>query len=653
MKNIWKGMAVLLAGAALLTACGDDSSDPEGHFPAIDVSTRKLAPNATGPNGESGMVRAYVGTVVTAEGFNLDQVGDVTFDGVSAEIVEQSIKTLKFKVPMLDLAQRDDSYLTELKVMDRAGNVAFRYEYYVTIPVTDALVSGYSPAEGTVGTVVKIEGRNLEQVTEIRFADRTILSDAFTEVVAGSETSSVSFAVPAGNYAAGESEVAIAAVWGGVNEIDVTGEVLFRMQTPRVDALQQPEGTNSLIGDEVTLTGEFLDLLSEIKWGDSELIVLEQTASKLTVKFPSSIDPTDPVVTAADIRGVYGEPAQPVVLAAAWRLDTTPQGPAKPVLKAMTAEDGKFYLGKKVTVTGENMASVEGFLVDGVAAELAGEPNDVQAEFIVPDGVTFTEATEVAVEVLYNGGSKVDFGTATIYPFYYFKGVRLGLGSNSKNTYTEFASQNAFFYPDLGRVVSTEEWLTAKLDSYAASGTNAAVTTGNTLKKDALTAAEYYAVMPYLFFLSNSSNKLSIAGCANTANQLKTHYSGSVGSWANLPGTFGTPIVMYQVVQDSWREAVKNGEMTSLAAYDGSLAASGAPALGTAEDKTWVKGSVLAVSYSTYAKGGKPESMADVAKLGFIHITDITCADLTTGLANADRAGYIEFDFYWSKTLNE
>lgn len=27
MKNIWKGMAALLVGAALLTACGDDSSD--------------------------------------------------------------------------------------------------------------------------------------------------------------------------------------------------------------------------------------------------------------------------------------------------------------------------------------------------------------------------------------------------------------------------------------------------------------------------------------------------------------------------------------------------------------------------------------------------------------------------------------------------
>ncbi len=644
-------MAALLAGAALLTACGDDSTEPDGHVPAIDVTTRKLAPDATGSNGESGTTRAYVGTVVTAEGFNLDQVGDVTFDGVSAEIVEQTIKTLKFKVPVLDLAQRDDSYRTDLLVLDRTGNIVFRYEYYVTVPVTDALASGYSPAEGTVGTVVTIEGRNLEQVTEIRFADRTILSDAFTEVVAGAEKSSVSFAVPAGNYAAGESEVAIAAVWGGVNEIDVTGEVLFRMQTPRVDPLQQPEGTNSLIGDEVTMTGEYLDLLSEIEWGDSELIVLEQTASTLKVKFPSSIDATDPVVTAADIRGVYGEPAQPVVLAAAWRLDTTPQGPAKPVLKGMTAEDGKFYLGKVVTVTGENMASVEGFLVDGVAAELAGEPNDVQAEFIVPDGVTFTEATEVAVEVLYNGGTKVDFGTATIYPFYYYKDVTMGSGSSSvKNyPYPEYAWTNAFFLPDSGEVISTDTWVNEAVDAFARlSASNAAITSANTLNKASVTAEQYYGVQPYIFLSAASNGKLAFQNPANSASQLKTHRY-EEGKTA-VSSTFGTPIIFYNVLKEGATfDAVKAGEFTSMTEIE-KVAGSSAPAFGTANQ--FVAGDVIAVQYVTYTKGAKPAADEDICKQGYMVVKEVTCGDAATGTAT-DLNGHVKFDFYWSKTLNE
>ncbi len=651
MKNIWKGMAALLAGAALLTACGDDSTEPDGHVPAIDVTTRKLAPDATGSNGESGTTRAYVGTVVTAEGFNLDQVGDVTFDGVSAEIVEQTIKTLKFKVPVLDLAQRDDSYRTDLLVLDRTGNIVFRYEYYVTVPVTDALASGYSPAEGTVGTVVTIEGRNLEQVTEIRFADRTILSDAFTEVVAGAEKSSVSFAVPAGNYAAGESEVAIAAVWGGVNEIDVTGEVLFRMQTPRVDPLQQPEGTNSLIGDEVTMTGEYLDLLSEIGWGDSELIVLEQTASMLKVKFPSSINPTDPVVATADIAAVYGEPAQRTVLAAAWRLDTTPQGPAKPVLKEMTAEDGKFYLGKKVTVKGENMASVEGFFVDGVAAELAGEPNDVQAEFIVPDGVTFTEASEVAVEVVYGGGTKVDFGTATVYPFYYYKDVMLGSGSSSvKNyPYPEYAWTNAFFLPDSGEVISTDTWVNEAVDAFARlSASNAAITSANTLNKASVTAEQYYGVQPYIFLSAASNGKLAFQNPANSASQLKTHRY-EEGKTA-VSSTFGTPIIFYNVLKEGATfDAVKAGEFTSMTEIE-KVAGTSAPAFGTSNQ--FVAGDVIAVQYVTYTKGAKPAADEDICKQGYMVVKEVTCGDAAAGTAT-DLNGHVKFDFYWSKTLNE
>lgn len=661
MKNIGKGLAALLLGAALLTACTDDDSITARQIPAVDVTTRTLQPDATGSTGESGSVRAYVGTVVTAQGFNLDRVAHVTFaaavegaEEVEAEIVEQSVKELKFKVPSLGLAQRDDSYATDLRVYGDNGDVAFRYVYYVTVPVSDAHVTGYSPASGTVGTVIEIEGLNLDQITEVRFADRTILSDAFIEAAAGS----ISFAVPAGTYAAGESDAAISVVWGGENTIDVTGDTPFKMQTPNADAVVQLEGENARIGDELTITGEYLDLVSAIKWGGDELIMLEHTAEQIRVKFPSSIEVADPAVAAADITVVYGEPAQSIVLAVAYRVDTTPQGPAKPVFTSYAAEDGgddkRLYLGKQVTVTGANMASVEKFLVDGVDAALVGTANDVQAVFTVPDGVTFTEAKEVKIEAVYDGGSKADMFTAKVYPFYYFKGIRLGLGSNSKNTYTEYASQNAFFYPDLNRVVSTQEWMDEQFDSYAVAGTNAVVKANNVLTQTDLSAGEYYAVKPYLFILSNSSNKLSFGGCANTANQLKNHFVRNGSAWDALPGTWGTPIVMYQVVMTDWREAVKNGTMTSIAVYDGPLATTGGPALGTAEaGNTWVKGSVLAMSYSTYTKGAKPASMTDVAKLGFIHITDITCADLSTGLAKADRAGYIEFDMYWSKTLNE
>ncbi len=657
MKKLVQYMLALFAVVAigaLATSCSDNSTDPEGHTAAINITTKKLVPDATGSSGESGTTQAFIGTVVTAEGFNLDQVTAVLLGGMECEIVEQTISKLQFKVPALELAQSDTPYRQDLLVMQGEQTI-FTYEYYVTVPVTDAIVTGYSPAQGTVGTTIKIEGRNLEQLSEIRFGNETVRSDKFTAVVAGSQNSSVSFVVPAGSYAAGESNVAISAIWGGSNTIDVTAEALFKMQTPKIDAYEQGEGVNAVIGDEFKLTGQFIDFLSNFKWGSYELIVLEQTATEVTLKFPSSIEPTDPVVATADVTAEWGTPAQSLKLVTGMRLDTTPQGPAKPVFGELVAEEG-CYLAKTVVVKGQNMASIEGFVVGGLEAKLAGEPNDVEAAFIIPEEVTFTTATEVSLEAVYGGGTKIDFGTIKVYPFYYFKGVRLGLGSNSKSTYTQYASENSFFYPDLGRVVSASEWLNSQLDPYAASGSNAAVTAANTLTKSAITEAEYYAVKPYIFFITNSKSELGIAGCANSNSQIKTHCTYDGSAFTSLPSAYGTPIVMYRVLGDDqeWAEKVKSGQLESIAAYDGSVPGQGKPNMGAtcADGKTWVEGSVIVVGYTSYTSGTKPAALTDLAKIGFIHIKEVTCAD-ANGAAVASREGYIEFDFYWSKTINQ
>lgn len=657
LKYMMRGLGAMLLSVALFAACSEDNTDSIVHAPAIDVTNKTLEPNATGVNGESGTVRAFIGTVVTAKGFNLDRVTRVEMGGMTAEIVEQTIAELKFKVPALELAQRDEAYYQDLYVY--AGEeLIFRYDYYVTVPVTDAIVVAYTPTEGTVGTTVKIEGRNLEQITEIRFGSVSLLSDQFTEVVAGSEQSSVMFAVPAGEYPAGESSQPIAALWGGANEIDVTGENLFTLRTPKVEAMTQSEPNR--IGDEITIRGEFLDLLANYKWGDYDMILLEgATPESVTLKFPSSIEPTDPVLASADLTATWGEPQQRCLIAAAWQVDTTPQGPAKPLFESFTATDGgaenRLYLGKVVTVKGQNMASIEGFVVDGLEAELSGEPNDVEASFIVPDGVTFTEATDVKIEAIYGGGTVIDFFEAKVYPFYYFKGIRLGLGSNSKSTYTEYAAENAFFYPDLGRVVSTLEWKTTPLDPYAASGTNPAVKGTSVITAGTITEEDYYNVLPYIFFITNTSHKLSIAGCANSSSQIKTHCIYEEGSAVSLPSAYGTPLLMYRALGDDkqWAMAVKEDRLTSLVNYDGNTPGQGAPALGTEvkDGGTWMKGSVVVVGYFGFVEGEKPSKLEQLHKVGFMHITDLTCADLATGLANEDRAGYVEFDLYWSKAI--
>ena len=139
-----KRISTLILGALLalsLAGCRQEAFQPV-HTPAINVTGKKLSPDADA----AGKVPAFVGTEVTAEGFNLDHVSRVTIDDVEATIVSRTIKQLVFEIPALDLAQSDEPHPVSLKVYGGdPEKIVFNYEYFVTIPVVDALVSGFEP----------------------------------------------------------------------------------------------------------------------------------------------------------------------------------------------------------------------------------------------------------------------------------------------------------------------------------------------------------------------------------------------------------------------------------------------------------------------------------------------------------------------------
>ncbi|WP_418982733.1 IPT/TIG domain-containing protein [Alistipes sp.] len=653
-------LAALAVGAALLAGgCDDrggfiDASDAR-HIPAVNPAT--LSPLSN----ESGSVKAYVGTEVTAEGFNLDRVGAVTMDDQPTELTGQTIKQIKFRIPALDYAQNDLPYAVKLKVFDLDGAVIFDYDYFVTIPVTDALISGYEPKEGCVGDEVTLTGRNLEQITRVHFGTQTVEAADFTEHAAAT----VKFLVPAGDYTPGDNAVAIAAEWG-TNRIDVTGDEPFTLHIPRFDALQA-QTQPAVLGDELTLTGANLDRITAVLWGEEELSIVAQSAEAMTVRFPATIEEATPAVQTRALTARYGEPAQSVTLAAAWQLDTThSQEVLIPAATSMTAEDGgadnRFYLAKTVTVAGENLTAVEAIELrynDGeerrVAAALAGDASDAQLRFVVPDGVTFSEATVVNVAAIYNGGDAADFGTAKVYPFYCYKDLRIGLGSNSKSTYPDFNREHAFFLPDDGEVISADAWYENGIDPYAKSGSNSLIAGAQKLAAGT-DAASYYGVKPYLFFSASSSNKLALNSPANSSSQLKNHFYGD--SKTALPSAYGTPIFYFRVMtdDDALKAAIADGSVESVTGY-GKPGGSAAPAMAAAESSSaWIAGSVIVVQYINHAHGlagGKPASAEDVRRQGFLYVREVTCADPATGQAVADRSGHIRFDFYWSKTINE
>ena len=651
-NNRYSFFAAAFVCAALLSGgCNDRDGlidkDDARHVPALNAQTFMPLSN------ESGSVKAYVGTEVSVSGFNLDQVGSVTVDDIAVEITEQNIKQIKFKIPALDHAQRDQPYAVELKAFDKQEQAFYTGDYFVTIPVTDAIVSGYAPAEGTVGTEITLSGRNLEQVTRVHFGGVAVEASAFTEV--GPEA--VKFLVPAGNYTEADSDIAISAEWGTAT-IDVTGETLFALHIPILDPLAaQPDGVNSVLGDEIDLTGKNLDLIDAVKWGEAALTIVEKADGTLKVRFPATIEQTDPVVQSAALTAEYGTPAQVVTLAAAWRLDTTPSATVLvPEASSMTAGDGgsdnKFYLNKTVTVAGMNLMAVEGIELrynDGedrkIAATLLEGTTDGELKFVVPEEVTFDTASEVDVVALYNGGDVADFGKATVYPFYFFPNITIGAQDLSNR-------DKAFFVPDLGRVITSDEWKT--LDTKASTNVMSAK---NVVDKSVVTEEEYYAVKPY-FMSTFTGNVLTLQSPAGSNGQLKNIKDsdgknitgGSSASW------YGTSICVYRNISASTSAAEKKvvadieaGTLASMAEVP-YIASSSAPKYAAPSTSTINQGQIIVVEYPTYSFGTSTGMKADnVYKFGYICIHEDGISDDIPGAATST----ITFDFYWSKTLNK
>lgn len=652
MKKMIKYIATLLSGAVMFASCGASIDEISAHHtPAINKSTIKPMPT------ESGSDPAYIGTQVTAGGFNLDLVGLVTINGVEAEIMEQDIKTVKFKIPALDLPQQDIPHMCELVIYDAdKKTVVFNLPYYVTVPVTDALVTGYAPKEGTVGTEITISGRNLEQVTRVKFGSTTVEASAFTSLTGAA----IKFAAPAAAYAAGNSTHAIEAEWG-VKKIDVTGSTLFKMRTPRFETLSQGAGQTSVIGDEIPLAGENLDLVDAVKWGAYEITIIDRTETTMTVKFPSAIELANPAVQSKAITAEWGVPTQTSTVVGTWALNTTPLSTVTvPVVASMTAADG-YYIGKEVTITGEELTAVEGIELwynDGadrkIAATIKEGTTDAKLVFVVPDGVTFSTATDVEVKVLYNTTDNLKAGNAKVYPFYVYKGLRMGTGSNSKSTYPAYNQENAFLLLNSGTIISTDDWWDNGIDAPVKANNQNVTTAAQTVTGS---AASYDAVQPYLFFSASSAHKLGLNSPGNSNSQLKTQFYG--GSQTALPSLFGTPVFYFRVLTGAadgdMKASITGGTVESLVEY-ATMGGSAAPAFATAESSSaWIEGSVIVMQYvkPAYCKGtgDKPTELSQLYNQGFMHIRSVTNADKATGLANTDRVGYVEFDLYWSKPI--
>ncbi len=638
-----------LAASLILLACRKGDVVEPKLTPVIDITQRALAPNTD----ESGTVRAYIGTQVTAEGINLDKVGAVKMDGNDAKIVEKGITRFVFEIPALELGQQDEPYAVMLEVFDAdCETVIFTHPYYVTVPVTEVRVSGFAPEAGSIGTVVSIEGRNLEQVTKVVIGGIEIAADNFSEHSAGV----IKFAVPFIEGSGAATACDIKVLWAQTETPVSTEEKKFAFNRSMVNTYEQ--SAVNKIGDEITLTGTNLDLVSAYKWGTYELPVMDgATAESVTLKIPSSIEPATPAEVTNALVAVWG--TQTLTVAEAFRIDTTPMGPAKPVFGDIGNADDRYpnlYLNHTAVVRGENMASVEAFEFDGIRVNVVeGSVTDVEAKVVIPNTISGTNAKDVSLKAIYDGGNEADFGIITVFPFYYTKGLKLGLGSNSKDTYHQNGRDYSFLLLNEGKVISAEQWVTGNIDPYAKGKTaNEVISAKNVAAEGKET--EYYSVQPYTMVTADSNGKIAFQNPTNSNTQLKSFRYPNNDAVAS---TFGTASVWFGVIKDEDKNArsrILDGNFTNILEYS-KKAGSGAPAYAAAHDAngtTWSVNSVICVQYVKYNTTAlKPGDMGDVIRHGYIIITAISATDpdFPDKAPTDSRSGFVEFDLYWSNPL--
>ncbi len=660
MKSLYKKILPVLAAFAAIAGCVKESGVEVKNTPAIDSST--LAP----ATDESGKTRAYAGTQVTATGFNLDKVGRVTIDDVDAAIVEASIQKLVFEIPVLPAEtypQQDNPYPVTLRVYDAdCETVVFTYPYFVTVPITDTRVTGFDPAEGTVGTVVTISGRNMDQVTKVIFGETEVANTGFSEQSADA----VKVPVPATEQTEPDAQIDITVVWSG-GEIKVTtDDKKFLLSIPVFDAYT-PSGEPLALDEDIILTGENLDLVTAVKWGEFELAIAEKTEGSITVTVPATIPEQDPAIATSDIVAEYGEGAASVVVAQNVSIDTSPIPLPPPELTNVAPSDQNYtnlYLGKEVTVTGQNLFSIASVTVDGVEADIVSA-SATELKFNMPTTITGTAAKDVTLKVTDTDGN-TDEQTIKVYPFYYTKGLRMGVGSSSSSTYSDDARNNSFLMFDRGEVVSVEQWYTEPVDKYALTVDGATQTVKNPLISSlytiasTATAEQYYSVEPYVYAASASSGDIDIFNPSGSANRISYHrYPGS----DKLPETFGTPIVYMRVLNsdEDIKTAVTTGALSDIMMSDRMASRNTYVRHTTTESSSnWTEGSVILVQYITYEhglNGSAPTDVGDIFKQGYLYVKDLTLKMGEDGKISKeegyDWSGYIEFDLYWSNPINE
>ena len=283
LKNIFSLLVVALVGLSL-TACSNDDLGTNQYQGGVSL-------NAYGPNPvmRGGQLR-FVGS-------NLDQIASITIPGVG-EIT--NIEVIKSGVPSeIRITVPKDGpkvgYVTLKTKTDQTITTKSQIEYIEGIEVTKIPEETVMP-----GQTIRIEGDYLNLINSLAFADGVLVSaNDFVEqdryyidviVPEEAKTGKLEFYtadLTIQRTAKEEDELTYQTIVSD-DALNVGLPSVSKITSPRGEA--EPEGEITVkAGEEITLAGDYYNLVSAIKFGDIEVtdFIMSEDGTALKFKLPA------------------------------------------------------------------------------------------------------------------------------------------------------------------------------------------------------------------------------------------------------------------------------------------------------------------------------------------------------------------------------
>ena len=393
LKNIFSLLVVALVGLSL-AACSNDDLGTNQYQGGVSL-------NAYGPNPvmRGGQLR-FVGS-------NLDQIASITIPGVgeitNIEVVKSGVPSeIRITVPK-DGPQV--GYVTLKTKTDQTITTKTQIEYIEGIEVTQIPEETVMP-----GQTIRIEGDYLNLIYSMAFADGVLVSSDdfvaqdryYIEVVVpeDAKTGKLEFYTADLTIQRTKEELNKLTYQTIVSEdaLTVGLPTTSKLHSDRSGDVEVEGSITAKAGETITLTGDYYNVISAVKFGDVEVSDFEVSKDGTTLTF------TLPAAAPDGVFNLVCKSGEEVPVATLTTIKPTNCTATPNPVKAL----------KALTISGQDMDLVTGVKFEG-ADVVTGDNLNVSADKVVVALVPET-ATEGNLQLVMANGATVDVAFTLVKP---------------------------------------------------------------------------------------------------------------------------------------------------------------------------------------------------------------------------------------------